>query len=116
METVSASGSRGRSVRLMIWGIPLRGPRRRRGGLNWTGGRLGRTAWRALGSHLDGDLQRDPERRQGERGAGDGADLRGSRVVRYRVLGPLEVTGPDGNPLDVGGAKPRALLTLLLGD
>jgi DNA-binding SARP family transcriptional activator len=36
--------------------------------------------------------------------------------VRYRVLGPLEVTGPDGRPLDVGGAKPRALLTLLLAD
>jgi DNA-binding SARP family transcriptional activator len=36
--------------------------------------------------------------------------------VRYRVLGPLEVTGPDGAPLDVGGAKPRALLTLLLAD
>ena len=39
-----------------------------------------------------------------------------SRVVRYRVLGPLEVTGPDGQPVDVGGAKPRALLTLLLAD
>lgn len=36
--------------------------------------------------------------------------------MRYRVLGPLEVTGPDGRPLDVGGAKPRALLTLLLAD
>jgi DNA-binding SARP family transcriptional activator len=36
--------------------------------------------------------------------------------VRYRVLGPLEVTDPDGNSLDVGGAKPRALLTLLLAD
>ncbi|MCZ2858600.1 AfsR/SARP family transcriptional regulator [Blastococcus sp. VKM Ac-2987] len=36
--------------------------------------------------------------------------------MRYRVLGPLEVTGPDGHPLDVGGAKPRALLTLLLAD
>src|SRR4051794_26699121 len=36
--------------------------------------------------------------------------------MRYRVLGPLEVTGPDGRPVDVGGAKPRALLTLLLAD
>ncbi|MBB3086765.1 BTAD domain-containing putative transcriptional regulator [Geodermatophilus sabuli] len=36
--------------------------------------------------------------------------------MRYRVLGPLEVTGPDGRPLDVGGAKPRALLTLLLAE
>ncbi|WP_164704304.1 AfsR/SARP family transcriptional regulator [Blastococcus litoris] len=36
--------------------------------------------------------------------------------MRFRVLGPLEVTGPDGNPLDVGGAKPRALLTLLLAE
>ena len=42
--------------------------------------------------------------------------LRGFPVVRYRVLGPLEVTGPDGKPVDVGGAKPRALLTLLLAD
>ena len=36
--------------------------------------------------------------------------------MRFRVLGPLEVTGPDGSPLDVGGAKPRALLTLLLAE
>ncbi|MGY1723909.1 BTAD domain-containing putative transcriptional regulator [Blastococcus sp. SYSU DS0533] len=36
--------------------------------------------------------------------------------MRFRVLGPLEVTGPDGRPVDVGGAKPRALLTLLLAD
>ena len=36
--------------------------------------------------------------------------------MRFRVLGPLEVTGPDGTVLDVGGAKPRALLTLLLAD
>jgi DNA-binding SARP family transcriptional activator len=36
--------------------------------------------------------------------------------VRFRVLGPLEVSGPDGRPLDVGGGKPRALLTLLLAD
>src|SRR4051794_10192451 len=43
-------------------------------------------------------------------------DLRGSAVVRYRVLGPLEVSGSDGRPVDVGGAKPRALLTLLLAD
>jgi len=36
--------------------------------------------------------------------------------MRYRVLGPLEVSGNDGRPVDVGGAKPRALLTLLLAD
>ncbi|MGR7024821.1 BTAD domain-containing putative transcriptional regulator [Geodermatophilus sp. URMC 62] len=36
--------------------------------------------------------------------------------MRYRVLGPLEVTGLDGRPLDVGGAKPRALLALLLAE
>ncbi|MGY1771805.1 BTAD domain-containing putative transcriptional regulator [Blastococcus sp. SYSU D00813] len=36
--------------------------------------------------------------------------------MHYRVLGPLEVTAPDGRPLDVGGAKPRALLTLLLSE
>ncbi|MGY1813858.1 BTAD domain-containing putative transcriptional regulator [Blastococcus sp. SYSU D00820] len=36
--------------------------------------------------------------------------------MRYRVLGPLEVTGPDGRPLDVGGAKPKALLALLLAE
>ncbi|SOC47951.1 Transcriptional regulatory protein, C terminal [Blastococcus aggregatus] len=36
--------------------------------------------------------------------------------MRFRVLGPLEVAGPDGELLDVGGAKPRALLTLLLAD
>jgi DNA-binding SARP family transcriptional activator len=36
--------------------------------------------------------------------------------VHFRVLGPLEVTDPDGRPLDIGGAKPRALLALLLAD
>ena len=36
--------------------------------------------------------------------------------MRFRVLGPLEVSGPDGELLDVGGAKPRALLTLLLAE
>ncbi|SEP28283.1 AfsR/SARP family transcriptional regulator [Trujillonella endophytica] len=36
--------------------------------------------------------------------------------MQFRVLGPLEVTAPDGRPLDVGGAKPRALLTLLLSE
>ena len=36
--------------------------------------------------------------------------------MRYGVLGPLEVTGADGGPLDLGGAKPRALLALLLAD
>src|SRR6476661_524454 len=50
------------------------------------------------------------------RGAFSRADLRGSGIMRYRVLGPLEVSGTDGRPVDVGGAKPRALLTLLLAD
>ncbi|TFV64844.1 UNVERIFIED_ORG: hypothetical protein E4P37_12295 [Bacillus sp. AZ43] len=36
--------------------------------------------------------------------------------MHFRVLGPLEVTDPQGRPLDVGGAKPRALLTLLLAE
>ncbi|WP_167761199.1 AfsR/SARP family transcriptional regulator, partial [Geodermatophilus sp. DF01-2] len=36
--------------------------------------------------------------------------------MRYRVLGPLEVEDADGRPVDVGGAKPRALLTLLLAE
>ena len=36
-------------------------------------------------------------------------------AVRYRVLGPLEVIGPDG-PVDVGGAKPRALVALLFAE
>jgi DNA-binding SARP family transcriptional activator len=36
--------------------------------------------------------------------------------VRFGVLGPLEVTATDGRPVDVGGAKPRALLTLLLAE
>src|SRR3954451_15616753 len=36
--------------------------------------------------------------------------------VRFRVLGPLEVTAPDGSTVDVGGAKPGTLLTLLLAD
>ena len=37
-------------------------------------------------------------------------------VVHYRVLGPLEVVGPGGAAVDVGGAKPRALLALLLAE
>ena len=67
---------------------------------------------------------RDPDR--GGRGATQvGAPTQGSRdgagdvrirPVRYRVLGPLEVTGPDGRPLDVGGAKPPGLLALLLAE
>lgn len=30
------------------------------------------------------------------------------------MLGPLEVDGPDGRPLDLCGGKPAAVLTLLL--
>ncbi|MEV6283179.1 AfsR/SARP family transcriptional regulator [Kribbella sp. NPDC051770] len=34
--------------------------------------------------------------------------------IAFRVLGPLEVDGPDGAPLDVTGGKPATMLTLLL--
>ncbi|MFI6678636.1 BTAD domain-containing putative transcriptional regulator [Kribbella sp. NPDC050470] len=34
--------------------------------------------------------------------------------LSFRVLGPLEVDGPDGHPLDVCGGKPATVLTLLL--
>jgi DNA-binding SARP family transcriptional activator len=34
--------------------------------------------------------------------------------LAFRVLGPLEVDGPDGDPLDVCGGKPATVLTLLL--
>jgi DNA-binding SARP family transcriptional activator len=36
--------------------------------------------------------------------------------VRFRVLGPLQVTAADGGAVEVTGAKPRALLTLLLSE
>src|SRR6478735_4688414 len=36
--------------------------------------------------------------------------------MRFRVLGPLEVTGTDGEAVDLGSPKLRALLTLLLLD
>ncbi|SNS99481.1 Transcriptional regulatory protein, C terminal [Geodermatophilus pulveris] len=36
--------------------------------------------------------------------------------MRYRVLGPLEVEDDAGRAVDVGGAKPRALLALLLAE
>jgi DNA-binding SARP family transcriptional activator len=38
------------------------------------------------------------------------------RSVRFRVLGPLQVTGDDGRAVELTGAKPRALLTLLLSE
>ncbi|MEV8378380.1 AfsR/SARP family transcriptional regulator [Kribbella sp. NPDC056861] len=34
--------------------------------------------------------------------------------IAFRVLGPLEVDGPDGTPIDVCGGKPATMLTLLL--
>ncbi|TCO43724.1 DNA-binding SARP family transcriptional activator [Kribbella antiqua] len=34
--------------------------------------------------------------------------------LAFRVLGPLEVDGPDGRPLDVCGGKPATVLTLLV--
>ncbi|QNS03894.1 BTAD domain-containing putative transcriptional regulator [Streptomyces xanthii] len=36
--------------------------------------------------------------------------------MRFGILGPLDVRAPDGSPLDPGGPRPRALLTLLLLD
>ncbi|GHC84950.1 ATP-binding protein [Streptomyces flavofungini] len=36
--------------------------------------------------------------------------------MRFGILGPLDVRTPDGTPLDPGGPRPRALLTLLLLD
>lgn len=34
--------------------------------------------------------------------------------ITFRVLGPLEVEGPGGRPIDIGGGKPATMLTLLL--
>ncbi|MFJ8824519.1 BTAD domain-containing putative transcriptional regulator [Streptomyces sp. NPDC102467] len=34
--------------------------------------------------------------------------------MRFGILGPLDVRGPDDSPLDPGGPRPRALLTVLL--
>ena len=36
--------------------------------------------------------------------------------MRFGLLGTLEVRDAAGRPLDVGAAKPRALLTLLLAE
>ncbi|MEU6145264.1 BTAD domain-containing putative transcriptional regulator [Streptomyces sp. NPDC047081] len=36
--------------------------------------------------------------------------------MRFGILGPLEVRTDDGTPVDPGGPRPRALLTLLLLD
>ncbi|WP_460069858.1 ATP-binding protein [Streptomyces sp. YKOK-I1] len=36
--------------------------------------------------------------------------------MRFGILGPLELRTDDGTPLDPGGPRPRALLTLLLLD
>jgi predicted ATPase/DNA-binding SARP family transcriptional activator len=36
--------------------------------------------------------------------------------VEFRVLGPLEVVGDDGEPVPLGGQRPRALLAALLLD
>ncbi|MYW65297.1 AfsR/SARP family transcriptional regulator [Streptomyces sp. SID8379] len=36
--------------------------------------------------------------------------------MRFGILGPLDVRAPDDSPLDPGGPRPRALLTLLLLD
>src|ERR1043165_4742673 len=34
--------------------------------------------------------------------------------MEFRILGPLEVVGDGGEPLDLGGSKQRALLSLLV--
>ena len=34
--------------------------------------------------------------------------------MEFRLLGPLEVIGDDGASVPLGGARPRALLALLL--
>ena len=44
-----------------------------------------------------------------------GGDLAGTRVMEFRILGPLEVCA-DGAPVDLGPPKQRALLALLLLD
>src|SRR5262245_472841 len=36
--------------------------------------------------------------------------------MRFGILGPLDVRTDDGTPLDPGGPRPRALLSLLLLD
>ncbi|WP_282793366.1 BTAD domain-containing putative transcriptional regulator [Streptomyces sp. CC224B] len=36
--------------------------------------------------------------------------------MRFGILGPLDVRAPGGEPVDPGGPRPRALLTLLLLD
>jgi DNA-binding SARP family transcriptional activator len=35
-------------------------------------------------------------------------------MLEFRILGPLEVIGPDGHTLELGGGRPRSLLALLL--
>jgi len=36
--------------------------------------------------------------------------------MRFGILGPLEVRTDDGTPVDPGGPRPRALLSLLVLD
>jgi DNA-binding SARP family transcriptional activator len=38
------------------------------------------------------------------------------RLVRFGILGPLLLSGPDGRTVELTGAKPRALLALLLSE
>jgi serine/threonine protein kinase len=42
-----------------------------------------------------------------------GVEPYGSRM-RFKVLGPLQVTGPDGGPIALGGPKQRAVLAQLI--
>jgi len=39
-----------------------------------------------------------------------------NRSVQFTILGPMEVRDADGRPLELGGARPRAVLALLLAD
>ena len=34
--------------------------------------------------------------------------------MEFRLLGPLEVIADDGEPVQLGGARPRAVLAMLL--
>jgi predicted ATPase/DNA-binding SARP family transcriptional activator len=37
-------------------------------------------------------------------------------TVQFTILGPMEVRGADGEPLELGGPRPRSVLALLLAD
>src|SRR5581483_2207753 len=77
--------------------------------------RCGRCGGRSRAA-VNGCSQRGFQRRRRPRRARPAVLASGSRggaAVDYRILGPLEVVGPNG-PLPLGGPKQRALLALLL--